>query len=103
MFTDNVELDTCIVTLSTNLKSLSLKGTLDTRNVVASIQDPVPFKPDPVGYHISGKSFELKNESPFGSVSENTTIGQYVLKVQVVDVAGNQQSKEVAIQVDYGF
>jgi hypothetical protein len=98
-FTDNVMLDTCIVTLSTNLKSLSLKEELNTQDVVASISDPVPFQPDPVGYHISEKSFELKNESPFGFIPENTTIGQYKLKIQAIDVAGNKSYKEVMIQI----
>jgi hypothetical protein len=89
--TDNQELDTCVVSLSTDLKSgLVLKG----------IDDPVPFTPDPKGFSLSGKSYEFpEHESPFGKISNNAKEGIYKLHIEVTDKAGNRNTKDIAITI----
>jgi hypothetical protein len=89
--TANQALDTCVVSLITNLKNgLVLKG----------IDDPVPFTPDPKGYSLSGKSYEFSdNESPFGKIWDNAKEGAYTLHIEVTDEAGNKNTKDVAITI----
>ncbi|WP_462319417.1 DUF4625 domain-containing protein [Marinilabilia sp.] len=104
--TDNQELDTCIISLSNELKSASsgLKSTnVDNGDngddVVTSIDDPIPFEPNAVGFSLSGKSHSFSNESVFGTIPEDATEGNYTLNIEVRDASGNSVNQDIVISI----
>lgn len=87
-FTDNVSLDSCTFSLSTELKSVSLK----------SIDDE-PWSSDPVGISITtGDSYSF-DEEYFGKIGGDSKEGIYTLTVELIDAAGNTTSESISFNI----
>ncbi|MGQ1889778.1 DUF4625 domain-containing protein [Thermophagus sp. OGC60D27] len=84
---DNEELDSCVVSVSYNEKSASLK----------SVPDPEPFNHEK-SYSLSGKSHEFENEDPFGII-DNATPGEYTFSIKVMDAEGNEAEDSFTITI----
>jgi hypothetical protein len=109
--TDNMELDTCVMSLSTDIsgavaaiKSTSVEaGENVGDDIVTSIDDPEPFEPDDVTISLSGESYSFSsNYNPFGNIPGGTSGGEYTLNITVTDAAGNASSKDITINIDPG-
>lgn len=87
--TDNVALDTCTFSLSTDLKSASLK----------SIDDPQVWVPNPKGYSLSGTGKSFTNEKVFGDIPDDAMEGTYTLTVEVEDAAGNTATESISFTI----
>jgi len=105
--TDNQALDTCVISLSTDLKGIILSskstsvdgGENNGGGVIASIDDPEPFEPDAKGYSLSGKSHTFSGESPFGVIPDDATAGKYILMFEITDKSGNSVTRDISIQI----
>ena len=102
---DNQELDTCVVSLTTDLKSASsrLKSTnIDNGGngeVVTSIDDPVPFEPNAEGFSLSGTSHSFSTEGVFGPIPSDAKEGSYTLHIEVTDASGNSTTEDIVISI----
>jgi hypothetical protein len=81
---DNVALDTCSFSLTTDLKSASS---------LKSIDDPQVWQPNPKGFSLSGKSHSFSEEEVFGSIPDDAKEGAYTLNIEVIDAAGNSATQ----------
>ncbi len=88
--TDNVALDTCFVSLSTELKRASS---------LKSIDDPQVWVPNPVGFSLSGKSHTFSTQSIFETIPEDAMAGEYTLNIEVQDEAGNSAIENIVINI----
>jgi hypothetical protein len=89
--TDNVELDTCYMSLTYSPKNVSdmLKGI-----------DDEPFQPDNQGYSLSGKQeYIFDDENPFGPIDIDSKPGEYTFSITVEDAAGNEASEDITISI----
>jgi hypothetical protein len=88
--TDNVALDSCSFSLSTDLKSASS---------LKSIDDPQVWQPDAKGFSISGVSHSFSGEAVFGSIPDDAMAGSYTLNVEVIDGSGNSATESIAFTI----
>ncbi|WP_291862009.1 DUF4625 domain-containing protein [Marinilabilia sp.] len=88
--TDDVALDTCFFSLSTELKSASS---------LKSIDDPQVWRPNPKGFSISGKVHTFTGEKVFGPIPEDAMEGAYTLNIEVEDAAGNTATERISFNI----
>jgi hypothetical protein len=89
-FTDNVALDTCTFSININSKSASS---------LKSIDDPVDWEPDAVGFSLSGKEKSFSNEDIFGKIWDNARPDSYTLNIEVIDAAGNTATERISFNI----
>ncbi|MFW6328096.1 MAG: DUF4625 domain-containing protein [Bacteroidota bacterium] len=88
--TDNVALDTCFFSLTTDLKSSSS---------LKSIDDPQVWQPNPKGFELSGKSHSFSGEEVFGPIPDDAMEGTYTLNIEVIDAAGNSATESISFLI----
>ncbi|WP_232526582.1 DUF4625 domain-containing protein [Marinilabilia rubra] len=89
---DDQGLETCKVSVAYSQKSASSE--------LKSIDDPVPFDRGPVEYSdISGKEYSFTDEDPFGFVTYDATLGEYVFTITVEDTSGNTATEDITINI----
>lgn len=89
--TDNVALESCSFSLSTELKSASS---------LKSIDDPQVWRPNPNEISIPGKkSYSLSGKEVFGPIPADAMEGAYTLNVEVEDAAGNIATESISFTI----
>lgn len=89
--TDNVALDTCSFSLTTDLKSASS---------LKSIDDPQVWQPNPKGFSLEGKSKIFTAEEVFGPIPDDAMTGAYTLNIEVIDAAGNSAAESITFTLE---